>query len=156
MDDPYVWLEDVHGAKPLAWVAEQNARATATLKADPSYQKDYDAVLKIMDATDRIPYPTVDHGVVFNFWQDAANPKGVWRKTTVADYATATPHWEGLIDGVKLSADEKENCVWKGADCLPELERCLVNLSRGGGDAVVVREFDLMSRSFVMGGYELA
>ncbi len=156
MDDPYVWLEDVHGAKPLAWVAEQNARATATLKADPSYQKDYDAVLKIMDATDRIPYPTVDHGVVFNFWQDATNPKGVWRKTTVADYATATPHWEVLIDVDKLSADEKENWVWKGADCLPEQDRCLVNLSRGGGDAVVVREFDVKSRSFVKGGYELA
>ena len=156
MDDPYAWLEDVHGAKPLAWVAEQNARATGALKADPSYQKDYDAVLKIMDATDRIPYPTVDHGVVFNFWQDAANPKGVWRKTTVADYATPTPHWEVLIDVDKLSADEKENWVWKGADCLPTLDRCLLNLSRGGGDAVVVREFDLKSRTFVKGGFDLA
>jgi len=156
VDDPYAWLEDVHGAKPLAWVAEQNARATGALKADPSYQKDYDAVLKIMDATDRIPYPTVDHGVVFNFWQDAANPKGVWRKTTVADYATPTPHWEVLIDVDKLSADEKENWVWKGADCLPTLDRCLLNLSRGGGDAVVVREFDLKSRTFVKGGFDLA
>lgn len=156
MDDPYAWLEDVHGAKPLAWVAEQNARATGVLKADPSYQKDYDAVLKILDATDRIPYPAVDHGVVFYFWQDAANPKGVWRKTTVADYATATPHWEVLIDVDRLAADERENWVWKGSDCLPTLDRCLVNLSRGGGDAVVVREFDLKSRTFVKGGFELA
>jgi prolyl oligopeptidase len=156
VDDPYAWLEDVHGAKPLAWVAEQNTRATAMLKADPSFQKDYDAVLKILDATDRIPYPAVDHGVVFNFWQDAANPKGVWRKTTVADYATASPHWEVLVDVDKLSADEKENWVWKGADCLPAQDRCLLNLSRGGGDAVVVREFDIKSRSFVKGGFELA
>ncbi len=128
----------------------------SVLKADPEYQKDYDAVLKIMDATDRIPYPGVDHGVVFNFWQDATNPKGVWRKTTVADYATASPHWEVLVDVDKLSADEKENWVWKGADCLPAQDRCLLNLSRGGGDAVVVREFDIKTKTFVKGGFDLA
>ena len=34
-DDPYAWLEDVHGAKPLAWVKERNAKSQAGLKADP-------------------------------------------------------------------------------------------------------------------------
>ena len=27
-DDPYLWLEDVHGQKPLEWVQAQNARST--------------------------------------------------------------------------------------------------------------------------------
>lgn len=156
VEDPYVWLEDVHGAKPLEWVAEQNTRATGLLKADPDYQKDYDATLEIMDATDRIPYGGVDHGYVFNFWQDARNPKGIWRRTTVADYATQNPHWEVLVDVDKLSADEKENWVWMGADCLPTLDRCLLNLSRGGGDAVVVREYDITTKTFVKGGFDLA
>jgi prolyl oligopeptidase len=156
VEDPYIWLEDVHGAKPLAWVMEQNARSTGVLKSDPDYRKDYDALLKIMDATDRIPYGSVDHQSVFNFWQDAANPKGVWRRTSVVDYATPAPHWEILLDVDKLSADEKENWVWKGADCTPSLKRCLLNLSRGGGDAVVVREFDLATKSFVKDGFVLA
>ena len=26
VEDPYLWLEDVHGAKPLAWVHEQNQK----------------------------------------------------------------------------------------------------------------------------------
>ena len=54
-DDPYVWLEDVHGQKPLAWVAEQNKKSLAVLKADPRYQKNYDSVLQVLDAPDRIP-----------------------------------------------------------------------------------------------------
>ena len=141
--DPYLWLEDVHGAKPLAWVEEQNARARAVLQADPQYQKDYDAILRVLDATDRIPYGTLEHEYVFNFWQDAEHPKGLWRRTQCADYATSEPHWELLLDLDKLAADERENWVWEGADCSPALKRCLLSLSRGGGDATVVREFDL-------------
>src|SRR5262249_13070203 len=60
------------------------------------------------------------------------------------------------IDLDKLSADEKENWVWKGAECTPSLKRCLVSLSRGGGDAIVVREFDPASRVFLEDGFSLA
>ncbi len=46
--------------------------------------------------------------------------------------------------------------VWKGANCLfPNYERCLLSLSRGGADAIVVREFDIPARKFVQGGFEL-
>jgi len=154
--DPWLWLEDIHGARPMDWVKAQNAKSTAILQADPDYQKDYDAVLAVMDATDRIPYGNIDHNNVFNFWQDAAHPKGIWRRTTIADYAKPAPDWETLIDLDKLAADEHENWVWKGADCAPSLAHCLVNLSRGGGDAVVVREFDLGSKSFLKDGFTLA
>jgi len=155
MDDPYVWLEDIHGDKPLAWVREQNAKSLGVLKADPRYQSNYDFILKVLDAKDRIPYGGLDHQYVFNFWQDAEHPKGVWRRTTIADYANAEPKWEILIDVDKLAADEKENWVWKGVQCSPTLTRCLVNLSRGGGDAVVVREFDLKAMAFVKDGFFL-
>ena len=155
IDDPYLWLEDVHGPKPLEWVKAQNARSTATLKADPSYQKDYDAILKVMDATDRIPYGDLEHQYVFNFWQDAQHPKGLWRRTTVADYAQSAPSWEVLLDVDRLAKDDSENWVWKGAECSPDMKRCLLHLSRGGGDAVVVREFDLASRGFLKDGFQL-
>ena len=155
VQDPYIWFEDVHGEKPLAWVKAQNERALGVLKSDPRYAQNYDAILKVLDATDRIPYGGLDHQYVFNFWQDAANPKGVWRRTTIADYASPAPHWETLIDLDKLAAGEKENWVWKGAACTPTLTRCLVSLSRGGGDAVVVREFDLAAKGFVKDGFTL-
>ena len=155
MNDPYVWLEDVHGEKPLAWVKEQNGKSLAVLKADPRYQSNYDFILKVLDAKDRIPYGSLDHRFVFNFWQDAEHPKGVWRRTTIADYASAEPKWDILIDVDRLAADEKENWVWKSAQCSPALTRWLINLSRGGGDAVVVREFDLKAMAFVTDGFNL-
>ncbi len=155
-DDPYLWLEEVHGAKALEWVKAQNAKSIAVLQADPDYQKDYDAILRVLDATDRIPYGELDHQYVFNFWQDAQHPKGIWRRTTIADYASAAPAWDVLLDVDKLAQDEHENWVWKGADCTPSLKRCLLTLSRGGGDAAVVREFDPDARTFVKGGFELA
>jgi prolyl oligopeptidase len=153
--DPYLWLEDVHGDKPMEWVKAQNAKATAVLQADPDYARDYAAILKVMDATDRIPYGDLDHQYVTNFWQDAQHPKGIWRRTDSAEYAKTDPKWDILLDLDKLAADEHENWVWKGAECSPALKRCLLALSRGGGDAVVVREFDLTTRAFLKDGFQL-
>ncbi|MGA9794959.1 MAG: prolyl oligopeptidase family serine peptidase [Rhizomicrobium sp.] len=153
--DPYLWLEDIHGAKAMDWVKAQNAKSLGILKADPDYQKDYDSVLKVLDASDRIPFGAIDHQYVFNFWQDAQHPKGIWRRTTIADYQTPNPHWDTLIDVDKLAADEHQDWVWKGGDCAPNLDHCLISLSRGGGDAVVVREFDLASKSFMKDGFQL-
>ena len=153
--DPYLWLEDVHAPKSMAWVKDQNAKSTGILQADPDYRPDYDALLKVMDATDRIPFGSFDHQYILNFWQDAPHPKGVWRRTTITDYAQAQPTWETLIDVDQLAKDEKENWVWKGADSAPSLKHSLVNLSRGGGDAVVVREFDHASGTFIKDGFTL-
>ena len=153
--DPYAWLEDVHGATPLAWVAEQNRKSLGLLKADPNYQKNYDSVLSVLDATDRIPMGRLDHGFVYNFWQDAKNPKGLWRRATIADYQRDNPAWEILLDVDALAQAEKENWVFAGAECSPGQTRCLLRLSRGGGDAVVVREYDLKARKLATDGFSL-
>ena len=154
-NDPYVWLEDIHGQKPLAWVAEQNKKSLGVLKADPRYGKNYDSVLQVLDAPDRIPSGGLDHGFVYNFWQDAKNPKGVWRRTTIADYANPAPHWDILLDVDALAKAEKENWVFEGASVSPNEKRALIRLSRGGGDAVVVREFDMGGKSFDGKGFFL-
>ena len=155
LDDPYVWLEDVHGAKPLAWAREQNAKSLAPLKADPRYQKNYDSVLSVLDATDRIPMGALRGSNVYNFWQDAQNPKGIWRRTSIAGYQTASPRWQVLLDVDALAKTESENWVFKGAGCAPGETRCLVRLSRGGGDAVVTREYDLATMKLMEGGFSL-
>jgi len=153
--DPYVWLEDVHGEKQLTWVKEQNAASLGPLKSDPRYQKNYDSILEVLDATDRIPMGSLSHGFVYNFWQDAANPKGLWRRTAIADYQNAQPRWEVLLDIDALAKAEKENWVFKGAECSPGEVRCLIRLSRGGGDAVVVREYDLKAKQLATDGFSL-
>lgn len=154
-DDPYVWLEDVHGQKPLDWVRHQNAGATALLKTDPRYKANYDSILEILDASDRIPTGTLDHGYVYNFWQDAKNPKGLWRRTTIADYKNPSPQWQILLDIDALAKTEGQNWVFKGAICSPAQTHCLIRLSRGGADAVVVREYDLRHKTLTADGFSL-
>jgi prolyl oligopeptidase len=154
-EDKFAWLEDVHGAKPLAWVAQQNKSALGVLKADPRYSANYDSVLEVLDATDRIPMGSLRGAYVYNFWQDAANPKGLWRRTTIAGYQSKAPEWEVLLDVDALAKAEKENWVFAGSECAPHETRCLIRLSRGGGDAVVLREYDLKAKKLAKDGFAL-
>jgi len=155
-DDPYIWLEDVSGQRSMDWVNSHNARTQAVLEADPRYQRFYREALDIAQAKDRIPYGSFLGGQIYNFWQDADHVRGIWRRTSLASYASAKPEWETVLDLDALAAAEKANWVWKGAQCSRPLERrCLINLSDGGEDAVTVREFDLATKSFVKGGFLL-
>ncbi|WP_339347922.1 prolyl oligopeptidase family serine peptidase [uncultured Sphingomonas sp.] len=155
-DDPYLWLEDKDGAKPLAWVEAENKRTLARLQSDPRYQTFYQEAYAIAAAKDRIPMPAQVMGRIVNFWRDADHPQGVWRWTTPADYANPAPKWQTLIDLDALGKAEGHKWVWKGATCLQPDERlCLVALSEGGEDAVTYREFDLAAGRFVDGGFTL-
>jgi len=155
-DDPYIWLEDKDGAKPLAWVEAENARTLPRLQNDPRYAGFYSQALAIASAEDRIPMPDQRFGRIYNFWRDAQHPQGIWRWTTEADYAAAQPRWTTALDLDALSKAEGRQWVWKGASCLqPEERYCLVHLSAGGEDAVTLREFDLQTGQFVPGGFDL-
>src|ERR1700733_3156133 len=146
--DPYLWLADIHGAKPLAWAKEQNDKTFAALTADPMYKADHDAILDVLNANDRIATGELENGFVYNFWQDAEHVRGIWRRTTDSDYRNAKPDWDVLLDVDRLDADEKTDWVWQGARCAPDMTRCLVRLSPGGSDASVVREFDPKAKAF--------
>jgi prolyl oligopeptidase len=154
--DPYLWLEDVSSPKALEWVEVHNAKSTAVLQADQRYQRFNSQALDILQANDRIPTGRFIGGQIYNFWQDQDHVRGVWRRASPESYATGHAQWETVLDLDALAAAEKANWVWKGADCARPLERrCLVSLSDGGEDAVTVREFDLVSKSFVKGGFLL-
>jgi prolyl oligopeptidase len=64
--------------------------------------------------------------------------------------------WDVLVDLDALAAKEGEDWVWRGGRSLPGThDRAIVHLSRGGKDAVVLREFDLTTREFVADGFNL-
>ena len=153
-NDPYLWLSDIHGERAVQWAKEQTDKSDALLKSTPFYKTAYDEILKSLDVKDRIPQVRLDHGEAYNFWQDSDHVRGLWRRTKLADYETAQPHWETLLDVDALDAAEKTAYVWQGADC-NQAGHCLVRLSPDGGDASEVREFDLKSKSFVSGGFAL-
>ncbi len=154
-DDPHLWLEDVDGERAATWADAESARTMARF-GDTAFAADRDTLAAILDRPDNIPYIGRRGDRVFNFWKDANNPRGLWRMTTLDSFRSPSPKWEVLLDLDALAAKEVEDWIWKGAPTLPRVhDRALVGLSRGGGDASVVREFDLGSRRFVPGGFEL-
>jgi prolyl oligopeptidase len=154
--DDHLALEEVNGTEAMAFVAASNQRALAALTGDRRYETFRRQAEAILTATDRIPGPSFLGEGIGNFWQDAANPKGIWRRTTLDSYRSANTEWEILLDIDALARSEGRDWVFKGTDCLaPDETRCLISLSDGGKDAVVVREFDTGTRRFVDGGFSL-
>ncbi|MCX6470196.1 MAG: prolyl oligopeptidase family serine peptidase [Corynebacteriales bacterium] len=149
-DDPYLWLEEVTGEQSLAWVREHNQPTLDELTGGERFAELEASALEILDTDDRIPYVRRRGEHLYNYWRDATNTRGLWRRTTLESYRTDRPDWDVLIDLDAVAATEDENWVWQGAAVLrPDHERALVSLSRGGADAAVVREFDLVSRTWV-------
>ena len=154
--DPYLWLEEVSSARSMAWVERHNETTTNRLEADPRYARNYAEALEIAGAKDRIPGPEFVHGEIYNFWQDPDHLRGIWRKTTLDDYTSQQPHWTTVLDIDALNRAEGKSWVFKGAELLrPDETRCMIELSDGGEDAVIAREFDLEASKFVEGGFTL-
>ncbi len=155
-DDPYLWLEEIQSEKAMAWVKAQNQRTVAELEAVPEFQGSVQRFLNILDSREKIAYPGLRGKYVYNFWQDPDHVRGLWRRATLDDYLKPSPNWETVLDVDALAQAENENWVYKGTSCLyPEYRRCMISLSRGGGDAVVLREFDTETKNFVPNGFTI-
>lgn len=154
-DDPHLWLEDITGDDALEWVRAHNDPTLEALGGE-RFETIRGELLEVLDTDARIPYVRRRGEYLYNFWRDEANPKGVWRRTTLESYRTDEPEWDVIIDVDELAREDGENWVWSGAEVIePEYTLALISLSRGGADAVVTREFDMRTRAFVTDGFRL-
>ncbi|AWH96507.1 peptidase S9 [Dietzia psychralcaliphila] len=162
--DPFLHLEDVDSAGALDWVRERSDRTVADLASGPAAESAYERALEILDASDRIAWPVLRGRYAYTLWRDADHPRGLWRRvpwSVLAGGAPGVDHpaWETLVDVDALAAEEGVNWVYSGTVVRrPADDRALIRLSRGGADAVEVREFDLAARRFVPaseGGFRL-
>jgi len=157
--DPYLWLEEVEGDEALAWVRARNAEVAATLEVPDAFGATEAAIREVLDSDAKIPEVSLIGDRLYNFWRDAQHERGLWRRTTVDSYRTESPAWETVLDLDALAAQEGQSWVWHGASVLrptPEQlaagepwRHALVELSPGGSDADVTREFDLVDKRFV-------
>ncbi len=153
-NDPYAWLEEVEGQKPLDWVKVQNAKAEAEIAATPEFKQLEASILAILDSDAKIPGVQKIGDYYYNFWKDKQHERGLWRRTTLEEYRKPQPQWETVLDLDALNKAEGKNWVWHGADCRkPDYRRCLIALSRGGADADETREFDLATKTFLKDGF---
>lgn len=154
-DDPYLWLEEIDGTAALAWIDRQNA-ATLSRFGNDSWRADSDTLATLFDRPDNIPFVRRRGDLLFNYWKDKANPRGLWRTTTLERYRTAAPDWTVLLDLDELAGREGEDWIWGAASVRPRAhDRAILRLSPGGSDAVELREFDLAARTFVPDGFTL-
>jgi prolyl oligopeptidase len=155
-EDPYLWLEEVTGPKALEWAKRQNTESTRELEAHPEFEPIRRRLLAILDSKEKIPLARMQGRYLYNFWRDENHVRGIWRRTTLNEYRKAEPQWELVLDLDGLAEAEKENWVWHGAQFLhPDYDRALLSLSRGGADAEVVREFDIVRKEFMSDGFSL-
>jgi prolyl oligopeptidase len=154
--DKYIWLEDANGARAMDWVKAEDAKTAKVLESDPRFAPYEAEALKIAEDPHRLAAPQLIGKEIYNFWQDAAHVHGIYRKTSMADYLSADPHWKTVIDYDALAKAEGVSWVAHGVNCLYPGDRyCLVTLSAGGEDADSLREFDLKTGTFVKGGFDL-
>jgi prolyl oligopeptidase len=154
-EDPYLWLEDIGGDEALDWVRARNEPTKAEFSGE-EFERMRAEALEVLDTDARIPYVRRRGEFLYNFWRDAINPRGLWRRTTLDSYRSEAPDWDVLIDVDELARADDENWVWGGANVIyPERTRALITLSRGGSDAAVVREFDMVTREFIADGFTL-
>ncbi|MCC3283209.1 prolyl oligopeptidase family serine peptidase [Arthrobacter caoxuetaonis] len=158
-DDEFLWLEDIYGDKQLDWVRARNSETEELLSAT-DFAGTEERLLEVLDSTDRIPMVVKRGDWYYNFWRDAEHPKGIWRRATWEGYTGTGTQWETLLDLDALSAAEGTEWVWGGARFLrPEdgvsYRRALLVLSPDGGDAARYREYDVVDREFVPGGFDL-
>lgn len=155
-EDNYLWLEDIYSQNSLNWVNEQNLRTVSELEKYSNFNEIYNKSLNILNNPEKIPYISFLGNNVYNFWQDKNNIRGVYRRTTLKSFLSNETDWEIVFDLDEISKEENENWVFKATCHLePLYERCFLYLSRGGKDASVVREFDLINKKFIANGFLL-
>lgn len=80
-------LDGILDPAALAWAAEwsdatEHAYAASELRA---------RIREALDTDDRIAYVSRRGEHLYNFWRDAAHPRGLWRRTTLDSYLGGSP-----------------------------------------------------------------
>ena len=153
-NDPHIWLEEVEGEEALDWVRAQNEKSLEALESDPRFDDLFAETMSVLTSNARLPLGAIHHGHVYNFWQDDSHVRGLWRRASIASYQSGAPEWESVLDVDALAASEGENWIRGSTACLsPAYVHCMVELSYGGKDAGVWREFNTTTKSFVEDGF---
>ena len=140
--------------KVSQWVKNQNKKSFNAFKSHPQFEELKNYYLNLMQAKDKILYARLNgDGFVYNFWMDEKYKKGLIQRTSLKNYLSGDFKWEEVLNLDALAEKEKENWVYKGGNFHPAGNRVLFFLSRGGKDASVIREFDLIRKKFVKGGF---
>ena len=107
-DDPYLWLEERESPQALTWVEAQNA-ATLGCFGDSRFAAGLGRAQTYFRPARQYSVSQPARQKLFNPWQDAGHPRGLWRTTSFESFRSETPEWDVLIDLDVLAAKEGED-----------------------------------------------
>ncbi len=152
--DENLWLENIDSKDALVWVKKINQQSEEALTKDPIYPSLFKDAMEVLNRGDKLPLIFQQGNWIYNYWKDKSHPRGIYRRTTISSFKSATPNWQTVLDIDRMSGEDNIKWVFKKMNCLkPEYIKCLVSLSPGGGDAIEVREFDAQTLNFVKDGF---
>ncbi|WP_297574438.1 prolyl oligopeptidase family protein [uncultured Deefgea sp.] len=152
--DPFVFLENHDQAQ--SWIAAQNQRCRAAIDADPRFTVMTEQILQLSQSQQQIPYFAQHGDWLYHFYQGSTQPRGVYRRTTLASYQSADPQWHIVFDLDQLAAHEGVEWQLAGiSHCILQANLCLISLSISGSDGHVCREYDVEQQGFVANGFQL-
>ena len=98
--------------------------------------------------------PEFWHGWIYELGVGPGHLHGMWRRTTIAGYGSASPPWEEGLDLYALVEHDWVEWTWGGMTALrPEERRALIHLHTE--DVTELREFDLETCRFIEGGFRI-
>ena len=151
--DANAWLEAVQSPEALPWVRARNAEALALLARDPDFERRRRDTLAALSAPNDVPFVRRHGKYLYNDYRNARHPQGIYRRTTLEEYAKARPSWDVLLDLDALSREEMRSINLAWTEVRPDSDRALVFLSAAGEDKTELRELDLRRGGFVPGGF---
>ena len=89
--DPYLWLEEIEGARALEWAEAQNRVSKAQLEAAAGFVALKSRVQTALDSSEKIPFANAHGAFLYNFWRDATHERGLWRRTTLESFKNTAP-----------------------------------------------------------------
>ncbi|MBF7015287.1 prolyl oligopeptidase family serine peptidase (plasmid) [Novosphingobium resinovorum] len=155
--DSYQWLEVPTDAKALDWAKQQTQAAEAKIATMPDHAAVLHELKTALSAANPPPEFLLAGPYALRFQRSAERPHGVLSVSRRKPDGTPGA-WRDVIDVDALGKAEGKayELRFDGTrlSCRPEgNNRCILQLSPGGGDEDELREFDLDTGAFVADGF---
>lgn len=148
----FLWLENPKDPRLNKWIKDTNAKSRPTLEAQPGFAEIRSKILEMVNGelTNQLPSFSKIGDNVYSFERNQANPLGLWRRQSYADFQAKKAEWENLLSVDAIAAQDKQPWAWLSPNCLaPAGDRCMVNLQKPGQAVGRTLEFDTNTKSFV-------
>jgi prolyl oligopeptidase len=156
MHDKYLYLEEAHSEESVAWAKTQTSKAVSHLTSHPLYKSLHADACAILGDKDKANFAVIrKDNFAYTFITDENCPLGRLCRMPMKDYENNLDHWDVLLDVGALAQAENVNWSFAGSTLSPNKKCLMIKLSPDGGDAVVLREFNIQSKSFTKDGLDV-